>query len=538
MRRGLVFVLGLLWNGLALGGPAAAAAQRPGSGQAAGARPPVPGAPAGVTAFVGVNVVPMDAERVLANQTVLIQNGWIMALGPATQVKVPAGAARVDGQGQYLIPGLADMHAPLREVSEGALGRFVVHGVTTVRNMDHSSSKEFTERVLQLRARAAAGELLSPRIYTSGVWPAYGRPADRPANWGDIAPAEVAQRLAAYKAAGYDFVKPYDMEPQSRVVYDSLAAAARRLGLPLAGHVPDVVPLPVALTTMKSIEHLYGIIETQGVSLGGLSREATSAEIAALAGAVRRAGVWNCPTALIKSGFKSQLPEIAQQSFQFIKALQDSGAGLLLGADSPGGGPLGLAIHRELEVLVQEAGLTPYQALVTGTRNVAAYFGTLDSTGTVAVGKRADLVLLRGNPLQDIRYTREPVGVMLGGRWLDRAALDGYLSTSPSARTTAFDGLFGSVFWLRGMGRTGEAALKTHRARLGALNDSLALAGRGERARLAGRVAEELGALRATLPAEDGGGDLRRDIFDPAARVWLREQARQGTRVTIPGVMP
>ena len=83
----------------------------------------------------------------------------------------------------------------------------------------------------------------------------------------------------------------------------------------------------------------------------------------------------------------------------------------------------GFAVPRELAALVR-AGLTPYQALVTGTRNPAEYFGTLDSAGTVAVGKRADLVLLAGNPLADVRHTAHPAGVMFGGRWLPRAEID------------------------------------------------------------------------------------------------------------------
>jgi hypothetical protein len=97
------------------------------------ARTPQPGTPAGVTAFVDVNVVPMDTERVLANQTVLVEGGRITALGPASQVKVPAGAIRIDGRGKYLIPGLADMHAhiPGSQDTERHLFSWVAHGVTT-----------------------------------------------------------------------------------------------------------------------------------------------------------------------------------------------------------------------------------------------------------------------------------------------------------------------------------------------------------------------------------------------------------------------
>jgi imidazolonepropionase-like amidohydrolase len=83
----------------------------------------------------------------------------------------------------------------------------------------------------------------------------------------------------------------------------------------------------------------------------------------------------------------------------------------------------GFSLQRELQAFVT-AGLTPYQALVASTRNVARYFGTLHESGTVAVGKRADLVLLRGNPLQDIAQTQAPAGVMVNGRWIARAEID------------------------------------------------------------------------------------------------------------------
>jgi imidazolonepropionase-like amidohydrolase len=88
-----------------------------------------------------------------------------------------------------------------------------------------------------------------------------------------------------------------------------------------------------------------------------------------------------------------------------------------------------ITVHDELQDLVS-AGLTPYQALSAGTRNVANYFGTLDETGTVAPGKRADLVLLNGSPLENIQNTRRPAGVMIGGRWVAREQLDRRLAAT------------------------------------------------------------------------------------------------------------
>jgi imidazolonepropionase-like amidohydrolase len=424
-------------------------------GLSAAVRTPAPMAPAGVTAFVNVNVIPMDAERVLADQTVLVQGGWITALGPSDQMKVPAGAVRIDGRGKYLMPGLADMHAHLFSANTADsmraardLFRYVAYGVTTIRNMDHNTGFQpvhpqggTRDPVLRLRARAATGALVSPRIYTAGQWgPSnYTNQSATMGNFAGLTTAvkhasavrldSIAAYVAAYQAAGYDFIKPYH---EADLVFDSLLVVARRLGIPLAGHIPHTdtsitIERVLASGAYASIEHgmRYPLITTNGWALD-------EGRLAALAGATRRAGVWNTPTLAIhgQPGSNEQALSVFRR---VVKVLHDSGAGLLLGADAnsnPLFGSLpkpGSGVHQELEALVG-AGLTPYQALATGTKNVAQYFGTLDSTGTVAVGKRADLVLLRGNPLEDIRNMAQPAGVMLGGRWLPREELDRSLS--------------------------------------------------------------------------------------------------------------
>jgi imidazolonepropionase-like amidohydrolase len=109
---------------------------------------------------------------------------------------------------------------------------------------------------------------------------------------------------------------------------------------------------------------------------------------------------------------------------KLIKVLHDGGVGFLLGSDAPQVWNVpGFSMHRELGVLVA-SGLTPYQALATGTRNIAVYFGTLDRTGTIEKGKQADLVLLEANPLQDIANTSKIAGVMIGGRWLPKSEIE------------------------------------------------------------------------------------------------------------------
>jgi imidazolonepropionase-like amidohydrolase len=411
--------------------------------QAPATHPPVPGAPTGVTAFVDVAVVPMDTERVLTGQTVLVQGGRITTLGPSNKVRVPAGAALIDGRGQYLIPGLADMHVHFRGARDSAtlerwLVRWLADGVTTVRNMDRHREQDGL-RALQLKARAAAGELLSPRIYTAGPWApeAYrmsGTVDPRTKQPKHIPPRldSVAAYVTAYQAAGYDFIKPYHESP---AVLDSLTAAARRVRIPVAGHVPsgehgvNAVTLEQALRAgYASIEHLMGYDAFwRGLFSGGSVPpfDTSTARIRALATATQRAGVWNCPTQWMNGADTTVVANRVMRSFRhrLIKALQDAGAGLLLGTDAVDAEDPGGLVYREFHALVA-AGLTPYQALAAGTRNAAEYFGTLDESGTIAVGKRADLVLLAGNPLIDINDMTRPAGVMLGGRWLVRAELD------------------------------------------------------------------------------------------------------------------
>jgi imidazolonepropionase-like amidohydrolase len=243
------------------------------------------------------------------------------------------------------------------------------------------------------------------------------------------------------------------------------------VGIPFAGHVPEEVGLARAIEARyASIEHLDGYLEAMlragapvapsesaffGMNLG---EHLDESKVAGLVEATKRAGVWNVPTQVLMENLALPVsaeelaarPEMryvsattlaqwteaktsmlretgsTEQSARrmievrrkLIKALHDAGAGLLLGSDAPQMWNVpGFSTHRELETLVA-AGLTPYQALETGTRNVAAYFGTLQATGTLEVGKRADLILLDGDPLADIRNTTKRAGVMVRGRWL------------------------------------------------------------------------------------------------------------------------
>ncbi|MFW6083910.1 MAG: amidohydrolase family protein [Gemmatimonadota bacterium] len=427
---------------------------------ASGARPDAPTTDTGTYAFVNTSVVPMDAERVLENHTVLVVDERITRVGPADEVEVPDGATRIDGEGRYLMPGLAEMHAhiPGADASppylENTLFLYLANGITTIRGMLGEPAH------LDLRERAARGDLLSPRIYTSGP----------SLNGNSVSSAEQAREMVREQAAaGYDFLK---LHPGlTRAEFDAIDEEADEADIDFAGHVSLDVGLERTLEARQAtIDHLDGYVEamagpgapaSQFFGLNLVDRVDLEV-LPELAGETARAGVWNVPTQALFPDFLGDPAELRRRADvryvppgmvdgwadavrqqqagpllspenglrflevrrEILKALHDAGAGILLGSDAPQVFNVpGFSMHEELEEYVR-AGLTPYEALRTGTVNVAVFYGAEAERGTVAEGRVADLVLLRGNPLEDVANVRDPAGVMVRGRWLSGPAIE------------------------------------------------------------------------------------------------------------------
>jgi imidazolonepropionase-like amidohydrolase len=426
-----------------------------------------PAAIKATAAIVDVTVVPMDAEREIAHQTVLIDGDRIVAVGPVASTPVASGVATIDGKGRWLIPGLYDMHVHLNEANDALL--YVANGVTTVRSMwggpDRLAWRE--------QARKNDPAWLGPSIVTAGPI-VDGDPPVWPGSTVVTTPEQASAEVDAEKQAGYDFIKVY--EHLSVPAYDALAAEAKKQNIRFVGHVPQAVGLEHALASgQASIEHLTGYLAAaagmKAAKAADVLPHVDESKFAALAKATHAAGTVNVPTLIVMARLASlgdPAPLLAQREnryvspmtreswnpandFRFkndtaadfaamgaanvlrqhlVKALATEGAPIFAGTDAPNPFVVpGFSLHDELGLLAG-AGLTPYQALRAATAAPAEWLGR---SATITVGAPADLVLLAGDPLKDIKTTRTREGVMLRGTWYPQPTLDSKLEALAAA---------------------------------------------------------------------------------------------------------
>jgi imidazolonepropionase-like amidohydrolase len=419
---------------------------------------------AALVAFENVNLVPMDSERVVENQTVIVRDGLIEEIENSDQASIPEGAMVIDGRGQYLMPGLVDMHVHIE--FENDILFMVANGVTSVRNLWGNTNKKLLFGMpdqIALRVQIQAGELIGPTIYTAGPV-MEGSPASHPMMEVFESPDSARESVRWQAEQGYDFVKVYDH--LSMDVYQAILDTAQKNDMPVVGHVPYAVGLDAALEGgQQTIEHLNGYVDSDTAAF--VIHEDRLDEYAEK---TRQSGVWNVVSLSVypknkktpegfqrlqdQPGMKYVSPgtrllspflylmfgrsityqggdypqRIEGLNRQMVRALHEAGAGILLGTDAAQAYHLpGYAVHEELEMLV-EAGLSPYEALEAGTRNAALALGKANIFGTIEPGKRADLILLKSNPLNDVSSLQERSGVMLRGRWMAEDELQAMLA--------------------------------------------------------------------------------------------------------------
>jgi imidazolonepropionase-like amidohydrolase len=407
-------------------------------------------------AITHVAVIDTATGAAIPDMTVVVDNGRIASVGKG---EGPRGAEVVDGRGKFLMPGLWDMHVHLSLARVSALPGLVANGVTSVRDMGSDLAE-----LDRWRGQVADNVVTGPSIVRAGPI-LNGQESNRyHLVVGDASEARMAVRTL--RKVGVDFIKLH--RRTSRDAYFAIAAEAKQLRLPFSGHVPITVsPLEAADAGQASIEHTETLFE--GTFATAHEGRDFVAEIAnwrttdapALFAAFVRNGTRVDPTLVAQDQLVrtveatspdararyiaasarleaektlgADMRKIVRERPPLLKELQAvtglmhrAGVVLVAGTDTSIFHPPGFSLHDELALLVA-SGLSAADALRAATVNAAAMFPS-ENAGIVAPGKRADLVLLDANPLEDIRHTQRISAVILRGRLLNKQSLDRLLA--------------------------------------------------------------------------------------------------------------
>jgi hypothetical protein len=424
-----------------------------------------------------VTVLPMTASgAVVSDATVVIVNERIASL----QGPVPEGAVRIDGLGKWLIPGLTDMHVhvPLAGLprprkypteppaiffdTQDIMTPYVANGVTQIFNLDARPES------IGQRHEIQRGDVLGPHMALAAVINSgskNGFSAD--------SPADGRQAVRDAKAEGYEFIKTYSMLGVE--TFAAVVDEAARQGLKVVGHIPVTFKGKTELAFVPN----FGLV-AHAEEFAKQSENLTDEDVARFVELAKKNGTWLCPTLTTMRWIASQsrsLDElVASPTLQYmhpllqskwlvanqyrrrgsaeniayfeqvigfnnrlVRAFKAAGIPMVAGTDTLTSGVVpGFSLHDELALMV-DAGLTPEEALDSATRLPCVWLGVESDRGTVEVGKRADLVLLDADPRENIAHTRRIAGVLISGRWSDRAALDAMLADLAERNTATKD---------------------------------------------------------------------------------------------------
>ena len=441
-----------------------------------------------VVAVTHVTVINPGTSSVLADQNVLISGNQITSVAPAGTTTIANKARIIDARGQYLIPGLWDMHVHSafgdwfpggREV---ILPLFIANGVTGVRDMGGVLPVLF-----EWRKQIAAGKLVGPRMVVSGPMLDGYLPGNKlrfPSSVPITTPESAVAAVDSLRSQGVDFIKVQSLI--SHDAYLAAAAEAHKQNLPIVGHVPDKVRISETISAgQKSIEHLMGIFESCSTdedkfirgegNLKLLLSTSDQSRCDAIIRSLAQHQVWQCPTLAWQRGgtFLDQLDwkhqpldkyvpapwrdvtwrrfndemmpdlkrdplalrqEYFKRNLQMVGAMYHAGVPFLAGTDAAPGIYVmpGFSLHDELANFV-EAGFTPMEALQTATSLPAKFLEQEKTFGSIEPGKIADLLLLTANPLTDIHNTTKISAVVANGRLFDRKELDAMLADVEAA---------------------------------------------------------------------------------------------------------
>lgn len=428
-----------------------------------------------------VNIVDVVNGEIHPNQSVAILENKIVAIYEEP-VEASTTTKTINANGQYLIPGLWDMHTHYNWNYSFSNPLLIANGVTGIREM-----WGVMDTIQMIRAKTAAGKMIAPDIYSAGNI-IDGTPPIWPGSAGVKDAQEATKEAADQIASGVDFLKVYSL--LKKEAYHAIANKSKASNIPFAGHVPDAISVWEAIeANQQSIEHLYGILEACSADPDSLATfkgwamyspirtnllvEAYSPVLFdSLANELANSATWISPTLSVlknmatlddstkindprmeymppyihymwnpKNDFRMKFlgPEdykANRKKFaleqRLVGKFAKAGVKIIAGTDysNPFCYP-GFSLHDELALLV-EGGLSPAQALKAATYSPAVFMKKEKELGQVAKGQLANLVLLEKNPLENISHTKSIQGVFLRGQYLDRAELDGLLEEAKS----------------------------------------------------------------------------------------------------------
>lgn len=395
----------------------------------------------------------------MENQTVVVEGDRIISILSFGNFKPEDGTYIIDGSGKFLIPGLAEMHGHVPptdppanapsyftdEYVEQTLFLYVAAGITTVRGMLGWPNQ------LQLKDKVNSGQLIGPNLYLAG--PSFSGNSIN-------SPQQAIEKVKQQKQEGWDLLKIHP--GLTRAEYDAMAETANEVGIRFGGHVPEDVGIEHAIEMgQETMDHIDGYYRW----LQEFEESEWEAKMEQIVAKTKDAGVWIIPTqalwetvigaadyeAMKQYDELKYIPPAVRQGYynyvsnnvennpnldreaarkeaewrqKILREMNNQGVLILMGTDAPQLFSVpGFSIHRELPHMV-DAGMTPYEILESGTVTVGKYFSNEDDFGTVAEGRRADLLLLNENPLDDIAHLQNHSGVMVQGRWYSREVID------------------------------------------------------------------------------------------------------------------
>ena len=424
-------------------------------------------APSGTVAIVGARLITMRGDEVIGRGTVVVEGNRIAAVGPVDAVAVPEGAAVIDAAGKTVMPGIIDVHAHANHFFSGPSPRQnwtyyanLAYGVTSAHDPSANTAFVFSQSEL-----VKAGEIVGPRIFSTGTI-LYGADGDFKAVVNGLDDAR--SHLRRMKAVGAFSVKSYNQprreqrqqimkaarEYEMLVVPEGGSTFFTNLTMILDGHTGIEHNIPVAplYDDVLSLwaENAVGYTPTLVVSYGGPSGEYYWYQHTKVWDQPRLLNFYPRPPLDARARRVTMIPE--EEYFHITvsesaKALVDRGGKVQLGAH---GQLQGLAAHWELWMFTQ-GGMTNHEALRSATLSGAEYLGLDADLGSLEPGKLADLIVLDGNPLEDIRQSERIRYVMANGRLFEAETMN-EIGNHPHTRKPFYwqkDGLDDRFIWAK-----------------------------------------------------------------------------------------